>query len=120
MNAQLAIDFDPPRLDRPQGLMQSARKRGQRLGDLAADRAAEDFRERAKAFAVRYLQVHGPSSSEVITDAAKAAGITPPDDRAFGPVYAALAKKGQIEFAGWCARVKGHGTAGGRLWRVAA
>ncbi len=113
---QLAIDLDAAYT------VAQARAAGAVAGDMAADRAErmeEGFREKAAAFVLRYLQQHGMSSGELITDAAKLAGIRPPDDRAFGPVYASLARTQQIVSAGFCARRKGHGTAGGRLWRLA-
>lgn len=116
---QLALIFDPA----PPRNHAAARKAGERAGNLAADKAereANGFRERATAFVLGYLQQHGVSSGELITDAAKLAGIKPPDDRAFGPVYATLARKGRIVAAGFCMRRKGNGTAGGRLWRLAA
>jgi hypothetical protein len=42
----------------------------------------------------------------------------PHDARAFGAVFLKLKRMGQIEEAGFVARTKGHGTAGGRLWRA--
>lgn len=75
-----------------------ARKHGERLGELAAERAEVDmvdFRERGRAFVLDYLRQYGATSGEVITDAMKLAGICPPDDRAFGPVYAYLAHPGR-------------------------
>ena len=125
-----AFDFASATLDRAAanisaGLppLQIARQQGAVMGELAADRAERadpTFRERAQAHVLAYLKDHGTSSGELITDACKLAGIRPPDDRAFGPVYAGLARKGMIVSAGFCARRKGHGTAGGRLWRLAA
>jgi hypothetical protein len=101
-----------------------ARKRGERLGELAADRASADmadFRERGREFVLAYLRQYGATSGEVITDAMKMAGIRPQDDRAFGPIYAYLAneKRRQIVCVGLVPRVKGHGTAGGRVWALA-
>lgn len=115
---QLALIFDPasPRNHA------AARKAGERAGNLAADKAereATGFRERAEAFVCGYLKQHGVSSGELVTDAAKLAGIKPPDDRAFGPVYKSLARRGLIAQAGWCLRRKGNCTGGGRLWRLA-
>jgi hypothetical protein len=113
---QLTINFDAPPLPVAAAL-------GQAGAQLAADRAERHlpgFTERAQAFVVAYLQQHGPASGEAITDACKGAGIVPPDDRAFGAVYQGLARRGVIEVAGWCLRRKGHGTAGGRVWRLAA
>lgn len=102
-------------------LTATARKRGAWFGDLAADRAereVDDFQARAAKFVLIYLAEHGISSGELITDACKLSGIRPPDDRAFGPVYASLAMANKIECAGFVARRKGHGTAGWRLWRL--
>ena len=105
--AQISIDF--------------ARALGTEAGERCADKAeqvVEGFRETAAAFMVAYLRQHGVSTSELMTDAAKLAGIEPHDDRAFGPVIATLARKKLIEFDGFCARRKGHGTAGGRRWKL--
>lgn len=116
--SQLSLIFEPV----PARSYTTARKAGDLGGKLAADKAErhdDGFRDRATAFVLGYLQQHGVSSSELITDAAKLAGIKPPDDRAFGPVYATLARKGRIVAAGFCMRRKGNGTAGGRLWRLA-
>lgn len=118
--SQLSLDLEPPAVSRPPALLEAARAEGDRLGNLAADKAEQaepEFRDLAKAFILKYLETHGVSSSELLTDACKLAGIKPPDDRAFGPVYAALSRDNQIAFAGFCERRKGHGTAGGRLWR---
>lgn len=113
---QLAIQFDAPPLPVAVAL-------GQAGTQLAADRAEREqpgFQQRAQAFVLQYLAARGAASSEDITDACKAAGILPSEDRAFGSVYQSLNRRGQIAFAGFCARKKGHGTAGGRLWRLAA
>lgn len=101
--------------------LEAARHIGEGMADKAADRAERadaEFRRRAAEFVLAYLEEHGVSSSELITDAAKLAGIRPPDDRAFGSVYRSLSNQNRIAFAGYCARVKGHGTSGGRLWRL--
>ena len=55
---------------------------------------------------------------EDITDACKAAGIVPHEDRAFGPVYLALARQGAIVRVGYMARRRGHG-APAPGWRLA-
>ncbi len=75
------------------------------------------FQDEAMAFVVAYLR-GGPASGEAITNACKLAGIVPHDDRAFGPVYMALAKQDRIEKVGTVARQRGHGTAGGNLWAL--
>lgn len=118
--SQLALIFDAP--PQPAYTVAHARAAGAAAGERAADkaeRADDGFRERAQAFVLGYLAQHGTSSGELMTDAAKLAGIKPHDDRAFGPVYAVLARRGLIVAAGFCARRKGHGTAGGRVWRLA-
>lgn len=112
---QLAIDFDTPALPVAQAMGEIGMKRA--LDHAEADEPG--FSERAQAFVLEYLRVHGVSSGELVTDACKLAGIKPAEDRAFGPVYAVLARRKQIEFAGFCARRKAHGTSGGRLWRLA-
>jgi hypothetical protein len=112
---QASLNFEAPALA-------TARAAGELLAEKAADRAERsdpDFRERAQTFVLRYLTEYGISSSELITDAAVLAGISPPDTRAFGSVYRKLSRENKIVCAGFCARAKGHGTAGGRLWRLA-
>lgn len=84
----------------------------------AAERSDIMFLERARKFVLFYLRRCGEASSEEITDAAKASGIRPPDDRAFGPVYLSLSRRGLIVKAGFCTRKKGHLTSGGNLWRL--
>lgn len=86
-----------------------------------AERADVLFQEKAADFVLQYLRHKrtGEASSEEITNACKAAGIRPPDDRAFGPVYMALARRRKIAKAGSCIRTKGHGTSGGNIWRLA-
>lgn len=85
---------------------------------LIVAHAGRRFRLKAEEFVLEFLK-KGPASSESITDAARAVGIIPQDDRAFGPVYMSLAKAGKIIKSGECARKKGHGTAGGNIWRLA-
>ena len=112
---QLALSFDAPSMSAAHSLGAIGMQR-------ATDHAERDepgFSGRAQAFILAYLAKHGTSSGELLTDACKLAGIRPSDDRAFGPVYRALSVRGQIVFAGYCPRAKGHGTAGGRLWRAA-
>lgn len=100
---------------------QAMRARAER--DEVLDRVeasvGEDFLAQAEAFALVYLR-DWPQGlpAECLTNACKAAGIVPRDDRAFGPVYMRLARAGRIEKAGACSRTKGHGTAGGNLWRL--
>ena len=79
-----------------------------------------EFSARAREFITNYLKEHGETSGEDLTDACKAAGIAPHDDRAFGPVYFRLARTNVIEKCGTCIRKRGHGTSGGSIWRLKA
>jgi hypothetical protein len=77
------------------------------------------FAERASEFITEYLRTKNcPLSGEVLTMACKQAGIVPHDDRAFGPVYMSLIKRGVIEKSGTVRRERGHGTAGGNTYRL--
>ena len=101
-----------PRLDH-------ARSEGRLLGNLAKLRAEDadaSFPDVARAAILAHLRVVRRASGEDLTDIAKAKGATPPDDRAFGPIFASLARKKRIRSAGFALRKKGHGTAGGRIW----
>lgn len=82
-----------------------------------SDNAGSAFIDQAAAFVVRHL-AGGPAAGEDITDACKAAGIKPHDDRAFGAVYLRLQRAGKIEKCGSVARRRGHGTSGGSIWRL--
>ena len=106
---QLELMWSPPR------------KRGQQAAQHCADKAEVlgfDV-SAAQAFVRSRLETHGPQSGEDLVDAALAHGHQPHDGRAFGPVFAGLVRQRVIECAGYCERRKGHGTAGGRLWRLA-
>lgn len=109
-------------VDLAQATLAASRATGDRCMQLAADRAERDepgFCERAQHFVLAFLAQHGKASSEDITDACKAAGIVPAEDRAFGSVYGGLNRRKQIVCVGYCDRRKGHGTAGGRMWELA-
>ena len=80
--------------------------------------AGELFKERAMAFALDWMADKGVVSGEDITDACKAAGIVPHEDRAFGPVYLSLARQGSIVRVGYISRRRGHG-APAPGWRLA-
>ena len=85
-------------------------------------KAGTDFSRRATAFILHYLsqQKEHRAPGEDITDACKAEGIKPPkDDRSFGPIYMALAKKGRIVMDGNVKRMKGHACHGGVIWKLA-
>ncbi len=99
-----------------------ARKLGTEAGARAEERANDatpGFSELALAH-IRETMLAAPAGAtlrgEDITNSAKLAGLRPPDDRAFGPVFAKAIKQGLLEPVGYAPRVKGHGTAGGRVY----
>lgn len=83
-----------------------------------AECAEPGFQARATAFVCAYLRHHSAAAGEDITDACRAAGICPPDDRAFGAVYQGLVRAGLIAKCGSAPRRKGHATSGGNVWRM--
>lgn len=94
-------------------------------GDIAANAClakaqSKDpgFADKAKAAILAHLAAKGQASGEELTDVARAHGAIAHDDRAFGPVFSGLARKGLIRTVGYCLRSKGHGTTGGRIWSI--
>lgn len=92
-------------------------------GELAAERCARKAErltsfnpEGAAKFIHSVLVRHGQQSGERLVNIAKEHGYRPHDDRAFGPVFKSLSRKGLIVSVGYVDRIKGNGTAGGRLW----
>ena len=85
-------------------------------GAEKATRIDATFLERAGAHMLAYLDQHGVSSGELLTDACKLAGITSTDDRHFGAVFRRLQAGKLIRWAGECRRTKGHATRGGSLY----
>lgn len=111
--SQLAM-FDEPRRTR-------ARARGETASVACTEKAerVSDFdAEKACAWVLSHLAKYGPTSSEYLTDGMKLAGMVPHDDRAFGQVYRKLSTDKVIVKCGSCDRIKGHGTSGGRIWRL--
>lgn len=100
--------------------LDKARAEGEQGMERAAKRAGMEFLDRAKAHILEHLRKNHVTSAsgEALTDTCKLSGIIPPDDRAFGAVFSWLSKSGQIVKAGYCERTKGHGCAGGILWRL--
>ena len=84
-----------------------------------AQRTASFDSEGAARFIAGWIERHGPQPGEKLTNAAVEHGYRPHDQRAFGPVYAGLVRRGVIRCVGFCERTKGHGTAGGRVWGLA-
>src|SRR5215471_1470228 len=89
----------------------------QQVGQHAED-YEPGFGSRAADLILRLLE-SGPMSGEDLSLACKHAGVKPHDDRAFGPVYMVLARRGFIEKVGIVQRRRGHGTSGGNVWKLA-
>lgn len=95
------------------------REIGEACAKLATENAESlnDFdTEGARKFIHGWLVRHGRASGEVLVDAAMEHGYRPHDARAFGSIFSTLARRNLIRCVGYCERLKGHGTAGGRLW----
>jgi hypothetical protein len=94
-----------------------------RARDEALDRlavcAGPKFGDQAAAFVVEYLRTHGPQTGERLTDECWVAGIRAPNPKAVGGVYLRLLRRGLIEVCGSAPRRKGHGTSGGKVYRLA-
>jgi hypothetical protein len=108
---QLAISF----VDRAS----FARKLGTEAGNAAADKAEQEdplFKQRALEFIVAYIRQQGEARGEEATLAAVLNGIKPRDQRSFGPVYKKALRLGLIRIVGYVPRVRGHGSAGGKLY----
>lgn len=121
---RLPFDVEPPapRPSRARGRHQgvrAARDAALELVEDHAEQAAPGFAAAAAAFALDYLDEHGPATGETLTNACKAAGIVPHNDKAFGPVYLRLARARRIVKAGRAPRVKGHLTSGANVWALA-
>lgn len=102
-------------------LVLEARAVGERMANLCTYKAErEGFdAEGARTFILGWLARHGKMRGEQLTDAAIEHGFHAHDARAYGSVFSTLSRRGLIRCVGYCERVKGHGTAGGRLWEAA-
>ncbi|MFV0673643.1 hypothetical protein [Variovorax sp. tm] len=99
--------------------VRTARQLGREAAARAVDRADVDdpeFSRKALAFIVEYVQQRGQVPGESATLAAVNSGISPKDQRAFGPVYATALRRGLIHVVGYVPRIRGHGSAGGKLY----
>lgn len=103
-----------------QVFLHEAREQGHQAAQACADKAERQGfdTEGARRFILSWLARHGDMSGEALTDAAKEHGFRPHDDRAFGAVFGPLSRRGLIRCVGFCERERGHGTAGGRIWRL--
>ena len=101
-------------------LLATARNLGAQASLFALERTEQDdpsFGARAYEFIVSYIREHGPVPGEAVTLAARCAGIKPAkDDRAFGAVYAKALRDGAIKVVDSTNRVRGHGSAGGKVY----
>ena len=99
-----------------------ARKLGQEAAERAEARAEADapgFADAALEHIRKAMEELAPGATvrgEDLVNAAKVAGIRPLDDRAFGSVFCKAIRQGLIEPVGFAPRVKGHGTAGCRVY----
>ncbi len=104
--------------------LMAAREAGDTAGEACADKAervAGFDRDAAASAILAFLRgAGGAVSGEVLTNHCVSLGIVPHDGRAFGPVFGALVRRKAIVCVGFGTRVKGHGTAGARLWTLAA
>ena len=89
-----------------------------RILAAVAESAGTKFLRAAETFVLEELRRRGRASGEALVDAAKAAGIVPLDDRAFGPVFRKLSQRRLIVRVGFGVRAKGHATAGLSLWEA--
>lgn len=110
--------FDLP-TSSPRQAVNRLRDAALRQVEANAEAARKHFSADAAAFVRSYLAACGPTSGEQLTEACKAAGIVPHDDRSFGPILMKLSRQGVIKKVGTCQRVRGHNTAGGNLWSLA-
>ena len=116
--------MQPDLFDTPKAVLQRAIYAAERDRVLAklAQKAGKAFREAAGAHILSELEKWPLGRpGEALTLSCREAGIAPArnlDDRAFGPVFMALAKAGAIVKVGTAKRVRGHGTAGGNVWAL--
>ena len=98
----------------------TARRLGDEAGQYCLELAAAKdplFPERAYEFIVNFIRgQRGSVPGESAVLAARQAGIRPHDDRSFGPIFKKALKDEAIQVVGFVPRVRGHGTAGGRLY----
>lgn len=98
--------------------IEQAREAG-RAGMATVDANATWDKKAVGNFIVDFLKEHGETSCETIVDAAKEAGHQPHIDKAFGPIFATLARAGRIVRTGFTVRRKGHGAVGASVWKAA-
>jgi hypothetical protein len=100
----------------------TARKLGDEAGQRCATKADEvcpGFGAKAFDFICAYADEHAQFAGEDCTLAMKQAGIQAHDDRATGSAYAKALRENRIRVVGYVPRVRGHGSAGGKLYAKA-
>ncbi|MNX95386.1 hypothetical protein D3C86_1276580 [compost metagenome] len=100
-------------------MVATARAAGLAAGQRSVERAEDEcpgFGEQALTFIVDHIRQKGRVSGESVTLSAVKAGIRPPDQRAFGPIYAKALRHGLIHVVGYVPRIRGNGSAGGKLY----
>jgi len=85
-----------------------------------AERTTSFYADAARAAILELLADGVARSGEQLVDHCQRLGMVPHDARAFGAVIGTLARRGLIKAVGFVARAKGHGTAGGRLWKASS
>lgn len=99
----------------------TARKLGTEAGMRCLDKAAAndpEFKTRALDFIVAHVREKGRVAGEDVTLAAVNAGIKPHDLRAFGSIYATALRRKLIRVVAYVPRVRGHGSAGGKVYML--
>src|SRR5690242_7889997 len=102
--------------------MERARAKGEAAGkacEAKAQRIASYDVEGAKSSILAILCARGATPGEALVDLLRIRGFNPHDGRAFGPVFASLAKAGEIVTVGYQNRKRGKGAAGCRIWDLA-
>lgn len=97
------------------------RERGERAAKACAAKAeavADWDKDGARRLILARLE-GCTATGEDLTDACIKAGLVPHDLRAFGAIFASLARAGKIVSVGVVERRRGNGTAGARVWRLA-
>lgn len=114
MTAQLAIDFAAEAKRAAEDGMERAASR--------AERTTPGWRDEALALLVRFaaLDAGGPFLGEEARAFAYTSGLPkPPDERAWGAIFNAAARRGLIARAGFAPATSSHGSPK-PLWRRAA
>ena len=94
------------------------RKRDQALSRVARV-VSREFLDDGARFVLSYLSAHGPTAGEVLTaEGERIGGLRPSDGRHWGLVFRRLSVRSEIVCVCYVPRLRGHGTAGGRVWAL--